>query len=81
MSDTAISPGVGAIEATGNLPGNVQSAVMQPTTGAMAAVGLAPPLGFAVLPGIGSIVAQGRQPSGGMWAETATGTTTWTVLP
>lgn len=81
MSDTAISPGVGAIEATGNIPGNVQSAVMQPTTGTIAAVGVAPAQGFAVMPGVGSIVATGRQPEGGMWALSTDGTTTWTALP
>ena len=44
----------------GTFPGNVQSAVMQPTTGAIAAIGVAPGQGFAVMPGVGSIGVDGQ---------------------
>jgi hypothetical protein len=81
MTDTAISPGVGSLVATGNAPGGIQGSVTQPTTGVIAAVGATPGMGFTLMPGVGSIEAQGQQPGGSMWSEPAVGTTVWTVLP
>ena len=81
MSDTAISPGVGSIAATGVAPGSIMSNVVSPITGAVEATGSSSILGFGVAVGVGSIEAVGSAPSGGMWNESSSSVTVWTVQP